>query len=182
MQELALEPVAAWRSRTRGRRRPGARSRGNGRGSGACGRFRGARAAASWTGSASAVSKWVRASRGRSLSIERRVRTRRSRPSGASIVPVRDGGRPSTSARYSRTISRAASAAFSRRWASSLLATTSRPEVSRSSRWTIPGRHGSPPAAPRAASASERVAPRCGPAGWTTTPAGFSTISRSASS
>ena len=49
---------------------------------------------------------------------------------------------------------RAASAAFSRRWTSSLLATTRRPEVSRSRRCTIPGRHGSPPAAPRAASAS----------------------------
>ena len=69
----------------------------------------------------------------------------------------RAGGRPSTSARYSRTISRAASAAFSRRWAASLLATTSSPEVSLSRRWTIPGRHGSPPAAPRAASAWESV-------------------------
>src|SRR5438045_7008566 len=36
-------------------------------------------------------------------------------------------------------------------------ATTSRPEVSRSSRWTMPGRSGSPPAAPRAASACDSV-------------------------
>ena len=51
------------------------------------------------------------------------------------------------------------------RCASSLLATTSSPEVSRSRRWTIPGRHASPPAAPHAASAS--TACRCGarPAG-----------------
>ena len=37
-----------------------------------------------------------------SVSVEMRVRTRRSRPSGASMVPWRSGGRFSTSARYSR--------------------------------------------------------------------------------
>ncbi len=37
-----------------------------------------------------------------------RVRTRGSRPIGASIVPERAGGRPSTSARYSRSINRSA--------------------------------------------------------------------------
>ena len=111
-------------------------------------------------GSVSSISKWVRAARGWSVSIEWRVRTRRSRPIGASIVPRRAGGRPSTRARYSRTIRRAASAALRRRCAASLFATTSSPEVSRSSRWTMPGRHDSPPAAPRAASACESV--RCG--------------------
>ena len=64
----------------------------------------------------------------------------RSRPIGASIVPLRAGGRPSTSARYSRSISRSARARCSRRWASCVRATTSRPEVPRSRRCTIPGR------------------------------------------
>ena len=59
-------------------------------------------------------SKCVTAARGSSVSVDMRVRTRRSRPSGASIVPVRAGGRPSTSARYSRVISRACSAALQR--------------------------------------------------------------------
>ena len=48
------------------------------------------------------ISKCVRASRGSSASIDMSVRSRRSRPIGASIVPVRAAGRPSTSARYSR--------------------------------------------------------------------------------
>ena len=62
-------------------------------------------------------------------------------------------GRPSTSARYSRRISRSRSASWSARCTSSDLATTSRPEVSRSRRWTMPGRHGSAPPAARPASA-----------------------------
>jgi hypothetical protein len=44
--------------------------------------------------SASSSSKWVRAARGRSVSIDMRVRARRSRPSGASIVPLRAAGDP----------------------------------------------------------------------------------------
>ena len=68
------------------------------------------------SGSARSVSKWVTAWCGSSVSVEIRVRTRRSRPSGASIVPRRAGGRPSTSARYSRVISRARSAACSAAW------------------------------------------------------------------
>ena len=60
--------------------------------------------------SARSVSKCVTAWCGSSVSVEIRVRTRRSRPSGASIVPRRAGGRPSTSARYSRVISRARAA------------------------------------------------------------------------
>ena len=91
-------------------------------------------------GSARSTSKWVTASRGSSVSVETRVRTRRSRPSGASIVPRRAGGRPSTSARYSRTSSRAASCALSAACTGSERARTSRPDVSRSSRWTIPAR------------------------------------------
>ena len=77
-----------------------------------------------------------------------RVRTRRSRPIGASIVPVRAGGRPSTSARYSRRIVARARATPSARGATaSLLATTSSPDVSRSRRWTIPARQSSSPPA-----------------------------------
>ena len=82
--------------------------------------------------------------------------TRRSRPSGASIVPARAGGRPSTSARYSRVISRAAQRRpAARAWAASSLATTSRPRVSRSSRCTIPARSGPPRRPPRPASACD---------------------------
>ena len=61
-------------------------------------------------------------------------------------------------------------------------ATTSRPEVSRSSRWTIPARTGSSPPAARPASAWARVPVRCPRAGCTTTPAGLSTTSRCSSS
>ena len=129
--------------RTPDRRRPDARSPAGARGSGACARSRAARAAACRCGSARSTSKWVIASRGSSVSVETRVRTRRSRPSGASILPRRAGGRPSTSARYSRTSSRAASSAFSAAWTGSERATTSRPDVSRSSRCTMPARSGS---------------------------------------
>ena len=52
-----------------------------------------------------------RASRGLTPPTDILVRTRGSRPIGASIVPVRAGGRPSTSARYSRSIRLRASAA-----------------------------------------------------------------------
>ena len=58
-------------------------------------------------GSARSTAKWVTAGRGSSVSDEIRVRSWRSRPSGASIVPRSAGGRPSTSARYSRVSSRA---------------------------------------------------------------------------
>ena len=99
-----------WRSRpwrpgravVAGRRRPDGRSPAGARGSGACGRSRAARAAACRRAAPRSTSKWVIASRGSSVSVEIRVRTRRSRPSGASMVPRRAGGRPSTSARYSR--------------------------------------------------------------------------------
>ena len=63
--------------------------------------------------SARSVSKCVIAWCGSSVSVEIRVRTRRSRPSGASIVPRRAGGRPSTSATYSRVIRRSRNAACS---------------------------------------------------------------------
>ena len=62
---------------------------------------------------ARATSNHVTASRGVSLSIDRRVRSARSRPIGASIRPVLERGAPRTSARYLRSTrrSRIASAA-----------------------------------------------------------------------
>ena len=65
-------------------------------------------------GRASSSAKCVRASRGVAVAIDIRRRRRRSRPSGASIVPARAGGRPLTSARYSRTTRRNAIARLSR--------------------------------------------------------------------
>ena len=164
VQELALEAVAPGGAVLADRRRRDGRSPGSGRGSGACARSRAAPAAASTAGSASS-SVEVRARLARAVGVDRAPRAQRAGrgPSGASIVPLRAGGRPSTSARYSRTIRRASSAAFSRRWASSPFATTSRPDVSRSRRCTIPGRHGSPPAAPRAASRCDSVPARVRP-------------------
>ena len=133
-------------------------------------------------GACRSISKCVRASRGSSVSIDMSTRSWRWRPIGASIVPVRAGGRPSTSARYSRCSRCAASSALSARCTSSDLATTSSPEVSRSSRCTIPARYGSSPPAARPASAWARVPVRCPRAGCTTRPAGLSTTSRWSSS
>ena len=79
-----------------------------GRGSDGCGRSRGRLAAALASPQRLESSKWVRASRGLSVSIECSTRSRRSRPIGASIVPESaPAGIPSTSARYSRRSSRA---------------------------------------------------------------------------
>ena len=79
-----------------------------------------------------------------------RVGSWRSRPIGASIRPARERGRPRTSARYSRDELRARRRSrWSRRCASSERATTSSPDVSRSSRWTMPGPLGLLPARDR---------------------------------
>ena len=84
-----------------------------------------------------------------SVSSECRSGSLRSRPIGASIRPRRERGRPRTSARYVRSTARRRSGACRRSCASSERATTSRPDVSRSSRCTMPGRSASsPPAAP----------------------------------
>ena len=58
-------------------------------------------------GKVSSTLKWVRASRAPRPRTARRSGARWSRPSGASIVPERDRGCPSTNARYSRSTSRA---------------------------------------------------------------------------
>ena len=142
-------------------------------------RSRAGPAAASSRGSACSISKCVTASRG-TLGVGRDHacgaggRGRAARRS----CPMRDGGRPSTSARYSRVIARRCSAAFSARWVGSSRATTSSPDVSRSRRCTIPGRSASSPPPARPASAWTSVPVACPRAGWTTTPAGLSTTSR----
>ena len=129
------------------------------------------------------TSKWVTASRGSSVSVETRVRTRRSRPSGASIVPRRAGGRPSTSARYSRTSSRAGELRLQRGVGRVVArhheqARTCRGRAGARS----PARSGSSPPAARPASACASVPVRWPRAGCTTTPAGLSTTSRCSSS
>ena len=70
-----------------------------------------------------------------------RLRSPRSRPIGASMVPLGASGRPSTSARYSR-LARAADHSWSARCDRLDFATTSSPDVSRSRRWTMPARRG----------------------------------------
>src|SRR6476469_2321719 len=66
-------------------------------------------------------------------------------------------------------------------WVSSLRATTSRPLVSLSRRWTMPGRSASFPPPSMSPSSLTNVGPVCEGAGWTTRPAGLSTTARSAS-
>ena len=66
-------------------------------------------------GSRSITSKWVTAWRGRSLRVDTTVRRERSRPIGASMVPLSVSRRPVTSARYSRRTSRARSCGEQRR-------------------------------------------------------------------
>ena len=58
-------------------------------------------------GSRSTTSKWVTALRARSVRVDITVRLPRSRPIGASMVPLSASGCPSTSAVYSRVTSRA---------------------------------------------------------------------------
>ena len=119
---------------------------------------------------------------GRSLLVDTSVRRARSRPMGASMVPLSASGPPLTSARYSRRTWRSFICRCSASNASSSLATTSSPEVSRSRRWTMPARCGSPPPAARPRSASASVGPVWPGAGWVTRPAGLSTTIRWSSS
>ena len=133
--------------------------------------------------SSSTTSKCVTASRGVGVSSEWRVRSR-AVAADRRLDPARArAGRAAARARGSAARPRAAgSSSCSRSCASSERATTSRPEVSRSSRCTMPGRSSSPPAASCASSPCTSV-PVAWPApGWTTTPAGLSTTSRCSSS
>ena len=179
VQELAAQ-AGLRRRRRPGRRRRAGRSPPGARGSGASGPSPGCTRRSAWAASSSTTSKCVTASFGESVSSERRVGSRRSRPIGASIRPLRERGRPRTSARYSRSSPRRFTSARRPSYASSLFETTISPDVSRSRRWTIPGRSGSPPARPGIPCASVPVA---WPApGCTTSPAGLSTTARCSSS
>ena len=105
VQELAAEAdLAAGDAVERGRRSRGGRSRPGGRGSGACGPSRASGAAGSSPRAARASSKCVTAGRSARPPTAMRPTSLRSRPIGASIVPRREGGRPRTSATYSRSI------------------------------------------------------------------------------
>ena len=120
VQELALEAEQPGACRTRDRRRPGwpIASR--------CTRIwwvrpvSSARAAASCAGSASSISKCVTrlARRRRCRSTCACARGGRGRSARRSC-PLRAGGRPSTSARYSRVIVARCSASLSARWTAS---------------------------------------------------------------
>ena len=113
------------------------------------------------------TSKCVRASRGLSVRVDMRVRRRASRPSGASIVPVRDSRRPVASARYSRTTSRRRSARLElalRRLALGDQHQARRVPVEPVHRARLPRPRR------RCASSSTRVTPRWPGAGWTTRP------------
>ena len=73
---------------------------------------------------------------------------------------------PATEPAYRRVIVRACSAAPSARWARSVFATSSRPDVSLSSRWTIPSRPSSAPSDSGAAAPLERVYEGSRPISW----------------
>ena len=112
-----------------------------------------------------------------------RVRTRGSRPIGASIVPCAPAGgprrAPGTRARSAARRARACSSAVS------LLASARRragPEVSRSRRCTIPARSRIRRRPRRRPSSCASVPSRCPRAGCTTRPAALSTTSRCSSS
>ena len=194
--EVELAPVTGCAKRSRARAGTGARARDRPSrrtsGSPETGRSIAARWTRIWcvrpvsrrtsssacSGRSSTTSNRVTASRGSSVSSDRRVGSRRSRPIGASIRPVasadaRARARDSGARPHARRI-----ASWSAPYACSERATTSRPDVSRSSRWTIPGRSGSsPPAAPSVRScAGERPADAPAP-GCIAMPAGLSTTS-----
>ena len=183
VQELALEPVAAPPSRTGGRRTPDDRSPPGGPGSGGCGRCRATPAAAPPAGSRRSISKCVRAARGASVSIDISARSRRSRPIGASIVPVRADGWPSTRAEVLAAHRRARQQRLQRAVDLVVLGDDEQP-----GRVAVEPVHD--PGAPRLLAAGRdarrapgRASPSGAPApGWTTTPAGLSTTSRYSSS
>ncbi len=171
------------RRRTPGRRRPGGRSPAGARGSGGCARCRGAPAAACAAAAPPRARSGCGPPCGASVSVELRVRTVRSRPIGASIVPERAGGRPSTSA---QVLARDLAARRAAPSAPGAPPRTSRPRAgprcrgragARARRARRPRRRRRGRRAPGPASRSD--GPR---AGWTTTPAGLSTTSRCSSS
>ena len=111
-------------------------------------------------GSRSSTSKWVIARRARSLRVGHHRAPRRGRGRSARRwCRARRRGGPATSARYSRRISRAAHHRLER--AVGLLGAGhhEQPEVSRSSRWTMPGALGMLAAG---GAAGERLGERAG--------------------
>ena len=119
-----------------------------------------ARAAVSWRAVARSTSKRVTAAR--AVAARRYHRAARAiAPDRRVDRPLSESGWPVTSARYSRAHLARLELLASAAWASSVFATTSSPDVSRSSRWTMPARSGSGPPAARPRSASASVAPRC---------------------
>ena len=166
-------------SRRRWRRRPpGGRSRRGAPGSGGCGRCGSGPAGGSPRRVAPRRSRWS-GHRGRG-----------GRPPPSSCGP-RGGGRwrwrprrsrargwPWTRARYSFSTSRVENWRTRARWVGSSLATTRRPDVPLSRRWTMPGRR-TPPTPERSVtwrrSALTRVPSGVPAPGWTTRPAGLST-------
>ena len=132
-------------------------------------------AAAPPSAAARSISKWVRA-------CARRVGVDRHQRPVAPVAADRRVDRPRPRRRVARrpapgtrgAAAARASSAFSARWTASFLATTSSPEVSRSSRCTIPARHGSsPPARDALERLGERPRPVAPRAGCTTTPGGL---------
>ena len=121
-------------------------------------RSRAARAAACRCGSARSTSKCVIASRGSSVSVEIRVRTRRSRPSGASIVPA-PRRRAALDERevLAHELARGEQRLAAPRGPARCARRRAGPDVSRSSRCTMPARSGSSPPATRPASACASV-------------------------
>src|SRR5690606_36258113 len=124
--------------------------------------------------------KWVTASRPSSRTAMR-MRSRGWRSIGASAVPPETSA-PTTTARYWRCTSRAESCATSAVCASSVRATTITPEVSLSSRCTMPARGSAASAGSRCSSAFTRVPDGLPAPGCTTSPAGLSITRTSASS
>ena len=88
--------------------------------------------------------------------------------------PRFERGRPRTRVRYSRTSFRRRKSCCRRRCASSERATTRSPDVSRSRRWTIPGRSASSPPATACARSPWTSVPLAWPRdGWTDDPGRF---------
>ena len=101
----------------------------------------------------------------------RRARSRPDRGVDRAALGVQTARPPAPGTRAAPRARAAAPAAP--RGPASVLATTSRPDVSRSRRCTIPARSGSAPPAARPRSASARVGPRCPGAGCVDQPGGL---------
>ena len=137
-----------------------ARSPRDGRGSGASVPSRGGRRSSACRSSSRSTSKCVTASRGVSVSSEHAGRLA---PVAADrrLDAAAPGARTAPHERLVAPLERARRTRSRRpRYASSLRATTSRPDVSRSRRWTMPGRSGVSPPATRAERARARACRR----------------------